>query len=182
MPPGRRFGMLAWTKNKGHQMLKRGSAGRRFLRCQLLAAALLMPLCGHAQTPAAPAAKATATPAPATSAPIIPPAKPAAATAAPAASAAAPATPPAPAAAQPMTQTSAIPGTQNPAANAAPPPQSKPAEQTVAGPPTDAGLCQCIGNFKDLDIRCPSSAESCQSQCGTRYSFVPTAQCTPIVR
>ena len=163
-------------RSKGHEMSTRGSAGRRFLLCHLLAAALLVPVCVHAQTPASSAAKPAA-------APVIPPAKP---VPAPVTAASAPtpaaAAPSAPAAAQPTTQTSAIPGTQNPAAGGAPPPLPNPADQTAAGPPTDAGLCQCIGNFKDLDIRCPASAESCQSQCGTRYSFVPTAQCTPVVR
>lgn len=155
-------------------MSTRVSSGRRPFSCHfLLAAALLIPAaCAHAQTPAASAPKE-----PAATATISSP-KTATATvaAAPAAVAAAPA-------AQPTTQTSAVPGTQNPAAAGGPAPLSpNPADQTAAGPPTDAGLCQCIGNFKDLDIRCPASAESCQSQCGTRYSFVPTAQCTPVVR
>jgi hypothetical protein len=87
--------------------------------------------------------------------------------------------PPAPPAAPSVNQTSGVPGTQNPAA-AAPGASgtASPADQSADAPANMAGLCQCIGNFKDLDFRCQQSADSCQSQCGTRYSFLPAAQCT----
>jgi hypothetical protein len=39
------------------------------------------------------------------------------------------------------------------------------------------GLCQCISDFNSLDFTCPGSAAACQSSCGTKYSYVPSAQC-----
>jgi hypothetical protein len=43
--------------------------------------------------------------------------------------------------------------------------------------PGPIGLCQCISDFNNLDFTCPGSAAACQSSCGTKYSYVPSAQC-----
>jgi hypothetical protein len=150
------------------------SSGWRLFRFLALAAALLVPISLQAQTPAAsPSAKPDAAQTPVTVPPAAPPAG------------------------QSVSQTSGVPGTQNPAAaapgaaapgaaalgataaqTAGAPGTASPADQSAAAPANMAGLCQCIGNVKDLDFRCQQSADSCQSQCGARYSFVPAAQCT----
>ncbi|MBV9551163.1 MAG: hypothetical protein JO032_00080 [Alphaproteobacteria bacterium] len=146
-----------------------------------VAVALLVPMLAAAQTPSSPAAKqataptAAAVPTTAKAAAAQPPAA-----AAPTKSAAAATAPPA--ADGPASQTTGIAGTQNPAAAGSPAPASAlanppgAAAQAVAIP-AGYGLCQCIGNFKNLQMSCPGSAEGCQAQCGNRYSFVPTAQC-----
>jgi hypothetical protein len=140
------------------------SSNWRLFPALALAAMLLVPASPQAQTPAAsPPAKPAAAQTPVTVPPAAPPAAPG------------------------VSQTSGVPGTQNPAAAApgaaaAQTPgasgTASPADQSADAPANMAGLCQCIGNVKDLDFRCQQSADSCQSQCGTRYSFVPAAQCT----
>jgi hypothetical protein len=45
--------------------------------------------------------------------------------------------------------------------------------------PSPIGLCQCISDFNGLDFSCPGSAAACQSSCGTKYSYVPSARCGP---
>jgi len=69
----------------------------------------------------------------------------------------------------------------SPAASPAAAPVIPPAAGEAA-PPAKLGLCQCISGKQDLDFSCPGSALACQSSCGQKFSYVPTAQCSPAGR
>ncbi|HEX3952064.1 MAG TPA: hypothetical protein VHW90_00735, partial [Stellaceae bacterium] len=43
-----------------------------------------------------------------------------------------------------------------------------------------AGICQCIADQTARRLSCMSSAEACQTTCGSHYAFVPHAVSCPI--